>query len=580
MKKAVVNSRGFALLEVVIAIAVFVIFAAGIYGGLQFVFKIVYQSRLRVVETGILNEELEIIRNLRFVDVGIINGSPSGVLTHIATTTRNGIDFTLTRTVRNIDDEFDGVIGGVPNDIAPADYKLVEVAVICDTCGQKQSLIATTFVSPKNLEGSLDHGALFINVLNAQGQPVGGADVHVVATSTDPAIDLWDTTDNEGMLRLVDLGEGIGAYQVSVSKDGDDFTTDQTIIPSEENPHPTKLPASVVAQEVTEIGFNIDLVSSLLLSTVNNLCVSESSVPVSLIGTKLSGTEPDIYKVNEIVNTDGGGLYSRLNLIWDIYSLDSDNYDLLGTIPQLPVAVLPGVDQPVQLILGPNTSHSLLVHVTDSITGQAVPNATAVLSAIGYSSSQLTGVGHKSQTDWSGGTGQLLAEDLTKYWSDDGRVEVMADPGNIQLSELWPGYVSGGQLESSVFDLGTEANYGSLIWEPLAQPEAVGTDAVRWQVATATSTIPEFWNYLGPDGTGSTYYDSTNNIISEIHDGDQYFRYKLFLSTASTTYTPTISSLALTYTNACTPPGQAYFGNLSNQEYSLIVTGVGYSEYA
>ena len=51
-----------------------------------------------------------------------------GVLEHTKNITRNGVVFNLVTTVRNIDDPYDGVVGGSPNDTAPADYKLVEIS--------------------------------------------------------------------------------------------------------------------------------------------------------------------------------------------------------------------------------------------------------------------------------------------------------------------------------------------------------------------------------------------------------------------------------------------------------------------
>src|SRR3989338_7949799 len=203
------HKPGFSLLEIVVAIGIFTLFVIGIYGGIQMIYKVVYQSRLHVVESGILNEQVEVIRNLSYFDVGILSGSPVGVLARTVTTTRNGVVFTITRTIRNIDDPFDGMIGGNPNDTAPADYKLVQIDVICDGCGQKVARTLTTRVGPKYLENNPNNGALFIKVFDASAQPVSGASVRVVSASTTPTIDLTDTTDNEGMLRLVDMPPGV-----------------------------------------------------------------------------------------------------------------------------------------------------------------------------------------------------------------------------------------------------------------------------------------------------------------------------------------------------------------------------------
>ncbi|PIT86043.1 MAG: hypothetical protein COU33_05325, partial [Candidatus Magasanikbacteria bacterium CG10_big_fil_rev_8_21_14_0_10_43_6] len=291
------NKKGFGLLEMIISIAVFVIFVVGIYSGIQFVFRVVYQSRLRILETAILNEQVEVIRNMPFADIGIINGSPAGLLTRTTTTTRNNVDFVITRTIRNIDDPFDGTIGGDPNDTSPADYKLIDIEIICADCNQTVPVTVTSFVAPKYLEGDPTHGALFIEVFDASPNPVVGATVHVVSTSTDPQIDLTDTTDNAGMLRIVDLPEGIQAYSITVSKDG--YVSDQTMFPSIAIENPTKLPASVAAQDVTSISFSIDLASTMTISSQNSVCQPVGNVDAHIIGTKLLGAEPDVFVTDQ-----------------------------------------------------------------------------------------------------------------------------------------------------------------------------------------------------------------------------------------------------------------------------------------
>ncbi|HOX61075.1 MAG TPA: prepilin-type N-terminal cleavage/methylation domain-containing protein, partial [Candidatus Magasanikbacteria bacterium] len=74
------NRRGFALIEVLVAIGIFLVFAIGIYSGIQFVFKVVYFSRLKILENAILGEQIEMVRNMPFESVGIVGGVPSGVL--------------------------------------------------------------------------------------------------------------------------------------------------------------------------------------------------------------------------------------------------------------------------------------------------------------------------------------------------------------------------------------------------------------------------------------------------------------------------------------------------------------------
>ena len=358
-------------------IGLFLLFDAGVYAGALFVSKSIYNSRLRILEGGILNEQVEMIRNLAYADVGIAGGSPSGVLLRTVTTTRNGIDFIITRTIRSIDDPYDGMIGGSPNDIAPADYKLVHLEIVCDGCVQQNPLSFFTHAGPRTLEGDPTHGALFIQVFDAVGAPVSNASVHVIATSTQPAIDLTDTTDQSGMLKLVDLPSGINAYEIVITKAG--YTSEQTIESSPSIPNPVHPLASVVAQDVTEVSFAIDRVSSLIFTALDGTCTVIPDISFTLRGTKLIGVSPDVPKIDELITVDGGGGFTRGEIDWDNYSILPSGYDLIGVIPQLPLPLSPGVNQPSQIILGSNTPRSLLVNVRDGVTLQSVNSATVMV---------------------------------------------------------------------------------------------------------------------------------------------------------------------------------------------------------
>jgi hypothetical protein len=496
------------------------------------------------------------------------------LLDRVVSINRNGIDFSITRTIRNIDDPFDGTIDGDPKDLTPADYKVVEIEVSCgDSCKQKNPLKMVTTVAPKFLEGDPSKGALFVQVFDSNVAPVQGANIHVVATSTSSTLDMVDTTDKDGMLRLLDLDSGIFAYNITVTKDG--FTTDKTFR-TDEIENPIKPPLSVEAQNVTNISFSIDSVSTLDIETLNNACSIIGSVPINVFGTKLLGIDPDIFKVNENITTNLGGEYLLENLEWDSYGIKVSNYDLIGTIPSLPIGLLAGVSQNVKLILGSDTSNSLLVSVQDSITNQPISNASVTLSAEGYSQNKITGVGFIRQTDWSGGSGQNIFENETKYWADDLGIDVLSSAGDIKLKKSGENYMTSGVLESSVFDLGMEVNFVNLIWEPLGQSLDVGTNSVRFQIATSNTSTPESWEYLGYDGTSSTYYNIENISINEIHNAKRYLRYKLFLSTDFVSSTPVVSDVLITYITSCTPPGQVYFSNLLNQEYTVEVSANGY----
>ncbi len=570
----VYRQNGFSLIEVLIGIGVFSLFAASVYTTVQFVFKITYQSRVRIIETAIGNEEIERLRNFSFAEIGIVGGIPAGSLARTVTTTRSNLEFIITRTVRNIDDPFDGTIGGSPADLSPADYKFLEVSVSCEACRQTSPVTMHTIVAPKYLEGTQTSGALFIQVFDASAAPVADATVHIMSSSVSPAVDLTDTTDIDGMLRIIGLPAGYQAYTVLVTKDG--YTEDQTITPSVSVPNPQKLPITIASQAVTEVSFSIDRISSMTLSTMDAFCQPIGTVQAHLKGTKLVGSEPDTFIVDETVATSEGGSYDWSELIWDNYVLTVTGYDLVGSIPGIPITLQPGDAKPVSLILGAHTTRSLLVHVRDATNQQPLSDATVTVTTTIFNSINTTGVGHKRQTDWSGGDGQTAYVDETKYWVHDGGVDVAGVPGTLQLVTVADSYLAEGTLESSVIDMGVAVNFIDLSWEPLSQNTALGEGAVRFQIATSNEAAPAAWEYVGHDGTAATYYDATHLALHDVHDSKRYVRYKVFLHTDDVQFTPFVSDVMIRYTSACTPPGQAYIPNVPAGTVGVTVERAGY----
>jgi len=573
---------GFSLIEILVAVAIFAVIATGVYSALIYVFKITYLSRVRVLETQIANEQIEIIRNLPYESVGTINGAPSGLLSASATTIRNGIIFQIDTTVRNIDDLFDGTIGGSPNDTSPADYKLVEARVLCLTCsvGQINPVLLSTRVSPKALESASQNGALFIKVFDAAGIPISGATVQITNNKVTPSINITDTTNSTGDLQIIDTPTSTEGYNITAAKSG--YTTDYTVAASEQNPNPLKPPATVASQTVTNVSFTIDRVSSINLSTINYQCGSIPTVGFNVNGSKIIGANPNIYKYNQLITTNSGGTYQLNNLEWDTYffNLNNNSYDIAGAIPTLPVTLNPGTAQDLLIILQPHTANSLLVTVKDNGAKLPLSNAAVTITKGAGSFTFTTGYGYTRQTDWSGGSGQEAFLDATKYFSQDGGVETNSSAGDLYLKQIGNKYYWNGQLISSTIDFGSPSNFTNLVWEPLAQPPQAGSNSVKFQIAASASSSPTSWTFLGPDGAANTYYTTANTNINAIHNGARYLRYKLFLSTANQSFSPQISEVAISFTSGCTPPGQAFFSGLSAGAYDMTVELAGYQTMA
>jgi len=125
------RKNGFTLVELIVGASLFALISVTVYQSYANIITLVSASRVKITATDLLNERFELIRNLPYGEVGIVNGIPSGVLTATSTFLRDNGTFDIVTAIRNIDDPFDGTIGGSPNDLSPADYKLVDLTVTC-----------------------------------------------------------------------------------------------------------------------------------------------------------------------------------------------------------------------------------------------------------------------------------------------------------------------------------------------------------------------------------------------------------------------------------------------------------------
>lgn len=572
---------GFTLVETLVGVFVFLIIALGIYQGFASILALVQASRARTVATLLAGEQIEIIRNLPYQQVGVTNGIPNGVLPHVQNFVRGGITFTATTTVRNVDDPFDGTIGGNPNDINPADYKIVEVLVNCSICKLAQPLSFTTSVGPKSLETGSGNGALFIQVLNASGLPVAGANIHIENNQVSPAIIINDLTNNTGMLQLVDVPPGNLAYEVSVTKSG--YTSNRTYPPGAVgNPNPTIPHSTVLAGQVTQITLPVDLVSQFNFNAIRSDCSAVGSATFNLRGDKLLGTSPSVYNYDQNHTLDGSGHKTVSNLEWDAYrlSITDSGYDLAGSVPLLPLTLPPDTGQDVSLVLASKSSNAVLITVKDSASGLPLADVSVELKRGSYDQILLTDRGFFRQTDWSGGPGQEDLADSSQYFSDDGNVDTTGLLGQLRLRSVFGSYSPSGVLTSSTFDTGSasESNFYNLSWNPSTQIGA--TTSLRFQIATTQDSATSTWNYLGPDGTTNTYYTISGESINTVHNGDRFLRYRTYLSTTDTAVTPTLADIAITYGSGCLPFGQVFFNGLvSASDYDLTVSKSGYQTY-
>ena len=564
------NKTGFTLIEVLIGTAVFLMVVMAAYGLFTNLFRLALVNQANIIAVQLADEQFEIIRNMPYVNVGLTNGIPLGVLPKTQTLTRGNFIFIATTTIRNVN---------LSTSAVQASDKLIEIEIGCPLCKNFNPLVLTGQISPANLQNAANGGALVVQTFDANGQPVQGATVYVQSVSTS-TITNTDVTNNSGILNIIGIPQGVNAYQIIVSKPG--YSTDRTYaIGAPGNINPTKPNFTVLNGQASQASFAIDRLSSLDVKSVTPLCVAVPSYHFNLKGMKQIGASLPKYDQNLTTGSTGSRILR--NMEWDTYTVTPTDTvsDIAGMNPNSPLTLNPNNAQDIQLTVVPKSPNSLMVSVIDPTTRLPVSGAVVSISKGSVNTSKTTGSGYISQTDWSGGDGQVRYTAKDRYFVGNDQVDTATSSGDILLREVDGLYDTTipGVLESSTFDIGTSSNFYTLSWSPNNQPLLTGINSVKFQFATNPTSTSASWTYLGPDGTPDTYYTVPGATLNSIHNNDRFVRYKVYLRTETATSTPSVSDVSFSYTSSCLPPGQVLFQGLSVGTYDVTVSVSGYAVY-
>lgn len=390
--RRVLRSSGFTLMETMVSMAVLGIFFVALVSIMSQVLNNIGESRLRTTAVALAQSKMEVIRNLPYASVGTVGGIPSGPIAQTENIVINNLTFSVSTSIIYIDDAFDGV---VPADLVNNDYKRARIEVRWG--GAFPSRVPVTFVTniaPKGVESTAGGGTLFIQVFNSLGAPVNAANVTVVNTTVNPAINLNQLTDSNGQLVIPGAPACVNCYQITANKAG--YSTDRTYGTNEVanplQPHPT-----VIAGQLTQLSFAIDAASTIIVNSVGPApnYSTVTNVQFTLRGEKIIGydtTDSPVYKYAFTTNT-GGGSVNIPGLEWDTYTLDFSNslYNLAGSNPTSPLALNAGVNQTVQAVVTPKTNTSLLLTVKNNNNElQSSASAQLMNTALNYDVTKIT----------------------------------------------------------------------------------------------------------------------------------------------------------------------------------------------
>lgn len=176
-------------------------------------------------------------------------------------------------------------------------------------------------------------------------------------------------------------------------------------------------------------------------------------------------------------------------------------------------------------------------------------------------------------------------------WADSWRSQIFApNTAILNGTKYWIVLAVSGANSSkywTVLRSQTDTTYSggtALVGDTLGTmaPLCVGGCDMAFQLTTSgqsvTPTTPS--DFVGPDGTATSYYTVSGGTLRAAASNHRYFRYKVFLHTDDPAATPMMSRLTVIKNNACTPPGQTLFTPVPTAgPYSLLVDIAGYSPY-
>lgn len=557
------NKSGLTLFEIIIALALLVFLFGSVIGFAVNFQKIILSNNLRFQILSILQDEIEKMRAMDYENIGILGGWPPGNLPQQKIIEKNGLNFLVKYYIRNIDDPKDGTITSIPADSAPADYKIVELEGRCLNCAvfhRPQSL--TSIIAPKTVESRTGNGSLFIQVLDANGLPIRGANLKIEHLGT-PNFVIEDLTDNTGFLRLIDIPPGINTYRIYATKNN--YSSERTYQPGNiQNPNPILPDQTVESTKLTTVTLKIDRLSILNFSFINKFCQPISEVQFTLEGSKLIGRDPNVLKTIIVTTTDTNGR-KNFSIEWDDYNfvLNSSQYVLKSTINYLrpKIFVLPDKNYNFQITLASSSPINFLVTVLDP-NKNYIPDAQVKLTGKdNYSLIEHTGVEKIITNDWRNNY-------LEK--SDN----IVVSTGGVKLKDMGGYYSTSTEwLISKTFDFGTSSTQFKIFSWKGNKPEDT---SIKFQIAVNNDNFT--WNFIGPDSTSNSYFEDDSFTLEQFN-GNRFLRYKVYLKTDNENISPVLENIKINFSSNCFSSGQTIFQNLSPGNYTLEVTKQGFNTY-
>jgi Tfp pilus assembly protein PilE len=386
--------HGFSLVDVVVGVALMLVLFLSLFGVLKASLVLSSISKAKSAATELANTQMEYLHGLAYDSVGTVGGIPSGVALQNATTSLDGVTYTIHTYVEYTDSPADGTGASDTNGVT-TDYKTGKVSVSYTLYGLTNSVSLVSNFVPTGIEATTGGGTISIHVVNKDNVGVGDAIVQIINASTSPSINFSTFSDTSGYV-MVGGAATSSQYQIYVSRAG--YSSAQTYARAGQNANPTPGYLTISQNQTTSSTFAIDLLSSLILSvwspavtsTFSDTFASAANL-VSETSTQVAGgaltLASEALSGSALSTTTAPGYLSGWGLLQATLATPSGTTavvqvgDASGT--PLPDAALPGNGAgfssfPVSLVGVSTTTYPALT-LTAVLTSNATTTAPSVL---------------------------------------------------------------------------------------------------------------------------------------------------------------------------------------------------------
>jgi prepilin-type N-terminal cleavage/methylation domain-containing protein len=300
------TKNAFSLVEVLIVIFIMSVTFVAFYTVSAIGIKYIVESKNRLVAAALLNERMEIVRNLAYDDIALQNGIPAGNIPQIDDVVTNGKSFHIVTSVDYQDDPYDGLAVD-DADLIPNDYKIVKVIVSWDDSnGQSQSVVSVSRFVPPGLETDAGGAPLAINVTDSSGNGVLEPSIHIENNSISPTVSTTKVAGIDGHILMPSASASVGGYHFTITKNG--YETVETM-----DATPTFIPryphASVIMGSMNLYAYEQNKLADLTIKTEDIQGNPVGNIRFSMEGGKRIGRDNEGNDVYNMSNTDGNELF-------------------------------------------------------------------------------------------------------------------------------------------------------------------------------------------------------------------------------------------------------------------------------